>query len=64
MYVNTLQKIGFEIIKFEEPLPTHGTPEEYRYDYPRFLFIKCVKPASNLIFMFEAIIASDYIIAG
>lgn len=47
MYVNTLQKIGFEIVKFEEPLPIQGTPKEYRYDYPRFLFIKCIKPIGN-----------------
>lgn len=45
MYVNTIQKTGFDIVKIEEPQPTKGTPEDYNYEYPRFLFIKCIKRA-------------------
>ncbi len=43
MYLNNLIDCGFQIIKIEEPLPIKGFPQNYVYEYPRFLFIKCKK---------------------
>lgn len=42
-YFQTLCAIGFQVEKIEEPYPTGTVPEEYRYEYPRFLFIQCRK---------------------
>lgn len=43
MYINLLKKVGFEIETLEELQPLYETPKEYRYEYPRFIFLKCKK---------------------
>jgi len=42
-YINSLIHIGFSIEAIEEPYPVGDIPSGYCYDYPRFLFIKCIK---------------------
>lgn len=42
-YINNLIQIGFSIETIEEPYPVGETPSGYSYEYPRFLFIKCIK---------------------
>ena len=47
MYINTLKKIGFEIVNLEEPQPAIDTPKDYSYEYPRFLLVKCKKTSTS-----------------
>lgn len=42
-YINTILDVGFSIKKILEPLPIINTPHGYKYDYPRFIYISCVK---------------------
>jgi SAM-dependent methyltransferase len=47
MYINTLIKNGFRIIKISEPLPSEEVQEMYpkKWKFPRFLGILCKKEA-------------------
>lgn len=42
-YVTAICGEKFYLEKMVEPFPTEKLPGEYRYDYPRFLFMKFVK---------------------
>ena len=45
-YYNAIQNAGFNITNIIEPQPFGEIPNEYIYDYPRFLFFKCMKSQS------------------
>lgn len=42
-YINDLLVNGFRLEQVIEPYPIKCTPTEYKYDYPRFLFMKSQK---------------------
>lgn len=43
LYLNSIISAGFSVESIEEPYPTEDVPDEYKYEFPRFLFIKCRK---------------------
>lgn len=42
-YINEITSKGFQLSELEEPQPVSSPPTGYRYDYPRFLFMKFQK---------------------
>lgn len=42
-YIGKICGAGFMLEKMVEPYPVREMPKEYKYDYPRFLFLKFVK---------------------
>ena len=42
-YFSSIINAGFVIEEIIEPSPIKETPEEYKYEYPRFLYLQCKK---------------------
>jgi trans-aconitate methyltransferase len=50
-YVNLLEKYNLQIIEMREPMPTIEVMNEYpsKWEYPRFVGLKCMKTKANNI---------------